>query len=741
MTGAVMARSSPQPARHALAAPDNGSAVEGSFDALRVLEAHAVPVAPTVATRLHRELRGDPAAIVQTAAWMTEAQRRGTESLPDPLPLLDAVEDAVGDGRLEPWEFEVLVAACVCVDDRTEVLLEFAARPIDELIAGGVSRHLAFVAGHFAFADPRMRVWVHGSASLAERTSVHAALAAIYARHRDDDLATWHRALSTLQGDAALVPPLLRMARDALARGEAERAHAVAREATSHAPDGPPREQALLVTGVAAAAAGLVDDAVRALAAVVGSADAEVAAEAMPAYLACLAWRSGGEPGAALEGRLDELARGGVRARRAVARARALAACLCAERGERAAARRWAAAIDEVEHPGEHRVAYAWMAVHAPDHDPSAIVALPVGQGLLPVLAGSLLLALGGDVATAVRHAGQAVPAGLVRRDDVIAGLECSPVARAYRAVVTALLRTWAGDVAGALDALRRGSLEGPVATPFDGLALRLARRLEISVDGRPGVLSRSLATTGAGTSPADALLDRALVDFLAGRDDESATRATLHRELHGPRGVLAIPGVDELPVGDEHGPDAGVGERMPPDAALARRARALAAGATHPRELEASIALARDIESPFERARAEAALGAAWASFGEHLVARRHLVAAETLFEEAGADAWRALARERMARLPHERDAASVSTHDTASSRTDVLAWSDVLTERELEVARLVVEGAGNREIAARLFVSVRTVEVHVGRILAKLGARSRVELIVLAHRAGVTT
>ncbi|MWB97698.1 response regulator transcription factor, partial [Agromyces seonyuensis] len=63
---------------------------------------------------------------------------------------------------------------------------------------------------------------------------------------------------------------------------------------------------------------------------------------------------------------------------------------------------------------------------------------------------------------------------------------------------------------------------------------------------------------------------------------------------------------------------------------------------------------------------------------------------------------------------------------------------WAGPLTERELEVAMLVARGASNRQVAERLFVSVRTIEVHVGRVFTKLGVRSRVELAVLAHRGG---
>ena len=56
--------------------------------------------------------------------------------------------------------------------------------------------------------------------------------------------------------------------------------------------------------------------------------------------------------------------------------------------------------------------------------------------------------------------------------------------------------------------------------------------------------------------------------------------------------------------------------------------------------------------------------------------------------------------------------------------------AGDSPLTERELEIARLVADGASNPEIAARLFLARKTVERHVSNALRKLGARNRAEL-----------
>ncbi|XNS27807.1 response regulator transcription factor [Citricoccus nitrophenolicus] len=72
---------------------------------------------------------------------------------------------------------------------------------------------------------------------------------------------------------------------------------------------------------------------------------------------------------------------------------------------------------------------------------------------------------------------------------------------------------------------------------------------------------------------------------------------------------------------------------------------------------------------------------------------------------------------------------------------RTPDVTVLGTLTDRELDVMRLVATGRSNAELAAELFLSEQTIKTHVSRILAKLGLRDRTQIVVTAYESGLVS
>jgi DNA-binding CsgD family transcriptional regulator len=146
-----------------------------------------------------------------------------------------------------------------------------------------------------------------------------------------------------------------------------------------------------------------------------------------------------------------------------------------------------------------------------------------------------------------------------------------------------------------------------------------------------------------------------------------------------------------------------------------------LAGGDDAEAHFEASLEAIGD-RFPFDGARTRLVLGEWLRRARRRSDAREHLRAAHAVFEALGAQPWADRAR-------LELRATGEAGPRSASSTLDGL------TPQELGIARLVADGATNKEIAAQLFLSVRTIEYHLHKVFTKLGIASRHALARLVH------
>jgi DNA-binding CsgD family transcriptional regulator len=159
--------------------------------------------------------------------------------------------------------------------------------------------------------------------------------------------------------------------------------------------------------------------------------------------------------------------------------------------------------------------------------------------------------------------------------------------------------------------------------------------------------------------------------------------------------------------------------ETNPAEDALSCRLRALVAERDEDATsmFEAAIAAHRKAAGTFALARTQLLFGERLRRAGHRRGAREQLRAAARTFAEYRASPWR------------ERAEAELAATGLAR-RPMRAAVSEELTPQELRVALLVADGLTNREAAEQMYLSVKTIEFHLGRVYQKYGVRSRMQL-----------
>ena len=149
---------------------------------------------------------------------------------------------------------------------------------------------------------------------------------------------------------------------------------------------------------------------------------------------------------------------------------------------------------------------------------------------------------------------------------------------------------------------------------------------------------------------------------------------------------------------------------------ALLARCQALV-GERDPGEAFAEACELASALSPLQRARTELLYGEWLRRERQRSGARVHLHAALELFQRLGAVPW------------SERAEAELRATGETARRRDTSAAQ--LSSQEFQIAGLVAEGLTNRDIAAQLYLSPRTIDYHLRKVFSKLGIGSRTELI----------
>jgi DNA-binding CsgD family transcriptional regulator len=706
--------------------------------AVTVLSSRAQRGTSSVRDRLLAEAAGNPLALLELAESLSEEQLAGLLPLPDAIPLTPRLEGVFRQriGRLpEQAQTALLIAAADNTGDAPAVLRAAAGLrlPPDALDPAQQAALIRVAGGTITFRHPLVRSALYQAATLSQRQRVHAALAGALTGEENTDRRVWHQAMAALTGDEEVAAALEASARRAQLRAGHASAVTAFLRAAELSTDAARRVQRIAAAAAAAWAAGQPNRARelagRALPQATGQTRAQLlhlsgliefyagnlreaftmlvdAADACTDPSLTIQMLIQAAAAAASGGDLAAVAELSQRATRVPAvdeqdrfKIAVLSGLARFYMGDRAQGQ--ALIIDALNSADTITDPYVLLWT-----DAAAIVAKGTGlpyvnravdiarqNGLLSFLppalrqqARELFWASQFDQAYAAAQegyrlsidVGYGAPWHLINMAAVEAAWGRDQDAR--RHVDEALaLGAWQGSWFQALSEWTLGMIEVTAGRPNEAAD----RLLGLTVPGRSDV-NPGIAL--------EATPDAIEAAMRAGRRAEAAQRLETLREL-----VTAAP----------------TGVRL----ALLARCEALLA-TRDPDEAFAEALAAAPALPPVQHARTELLYGEWLRRERRRTDARGHLRAALELFRTLGAVPWA------------ERAEAELRASGETVRKRDPSAVEQ-LTPQELQVAGLVTGGLTNKEIAAQLFLSPRTVDYHLRKVFTKLGIVSRAELI----------
>jgi DNA-binding CsgD family transcriptional regulator len=706
----------------------------------------AVP--ESVRAALVARTRGNPLALLEVARALTRGQLAGQEPLPDPLPVGDRLERAflTRTQQLSAEAQKLVLVAAADESGEPDVVLAAAVelgasdRAREEAEEAGL---LVLRRGRFELGHPLVRSAVYREAMPADRRRAHLALANAQGVRGDADRRTWHLAGAATGPDESIAAALDAVADQARRRSGHGAASAGYERAAELSPSSRDRTRRLVA---AAESAWLAGQPTRALALVDRAEALATDPESRSALLhlrgriALRAGEVGNAYGILLDGALIAIDVAPMRALEMLADAAEAAEYA----GDSARGRESAKLVADIEPgtaAGERFLSY-WLsggAALASGDTVAGTTALRRAIAMADELHDPRLLVWAGVAAVHLGDMEQMLTlfrraVDRARRTGAAADL---PYPLEYLSMTEAVRGGYPSARSMAEEGLRLARETGQVGSVtrhLSALAFIAATRGEAEDCRLAAHEALELAAPhGLSLSHATAVWALARLDLGAGRvDDAVDPLLSMQRPAagtyHPAVSMWSIPDLVEASARAGRGGEVtGLVDRLaswaaeggaPGVHAMVRRCRGTLGGVRAGDDLAAAASAYAELDFPYDEARCRLLLGEHLRRDRQRSVAREHLRAAFVTFDRLGARPW--------------ADRAAAELRATGESvQRDAAEGLGQLTPQELQIVRQVSQGASNRDVAAQLFLSPRTVEYHLYKAYPKLGISSRTQLI----------